>query len=182
MWWIWNKNSKGVIGKVKGLSMYNHKIGKEKLSLTLQNLKVCFRSIKMKNLRHFWRQMQHVIFILQRCLMSGMVTILLRAWLPYINLVQQNDVNWHVYVNNFVLHTTCKLIELLAIMVDLNKYVNIKPRGDAWFIFDLFFVIHGLHVIPFESLLSSTMLSHPLCMIFSHSIHTNKLIFDYPTH
>jgi hypothetical protein len=49
-------------------------------------------------------------------------------WLPCINSIHSDDVEWHVYVDNFVLDTTCKLVELLTtILTNLNKYVKIKP-------------------------------------------------------
>jgi hypothetical protein len=46
---------KWVIGRAKGLSMYHHKIGKERLSLwpTLWTLRVHFGSKKMRSLRLF---------------------------------------------------------------------------------------------------------------------------------
>jgi len=51
----------------------------------------------------------------------------LQTWLPCINSIHPNDVESHVYVNSFVLDTTCELVELLTTMTNLNKYVKIKP-------------------------------------------------------
>jgi hypothetical protein len=55
----------------------------------------------------------------------------LQTWLPCINSIHPNDVDWHVSVRNFVLDTTCELVELLITMTNLNKYVKIKPKRDA---------------------------------------------------
>jgi hypothetical protein len=55
----------------------------------------------------------------------------LQAWLPCINSIHPNDVDWHVSIHSFVLDTTCKLVELLIAMTNLNKYVKIKPKLDA---------------------------------------------------
>jgi hypothetical protein len=51
----------------------------------------------------------------------------LQTWLPCINSIHSDDVEWHVYVDSFVLDTTCELVELLTTMTNLNKYVKIKP-------------------------------------------------------
>lgn len=55
----------------------------------------------------------------------------LQAWLPCINSVHLNDVDRHVSVHDFVLDTTCKLVELLTTMTNLNEYVRIKPERDV---------------------------------------------------
>jgi len=55
----------------------------------------------------------------------------LQACLPCINSIHPNDVDWHVEIHNFLFNTTCELVELLTTMTNLNKYVKIKPKGDA---------------------------------------------------
>jgi hypothetical protein len=42
-------------------------------------------------------------------------------------------------MDSFVLDTTCGLVEILITIIDFNKYVKIKPKGDAWFVSDSFF-------------------------------------------
>ncbi len=149
------------------VSMYHHKIGKERLSLwpTLESLGVCFGSKRMKNLRHSWRQSANLSSLFGKVLYVWDNNHRVQAWLPCINSIHPNDVDWHVSVHSFVLDTTCELVELLTAMTNLNKYVKIKPKHDAWFVSNYLFLVQGLLVLPFVGLSSLTMLSHPLCTI-----------------
>jgi hypothetical protein len=44
-----------------------------------------------------------------------------QVWFPYIEKVHAFYVDWHICVDNFVLHTKSGLIELLTTMIELNK-------------------------------------------------------------
>jgi hypothetical protein len=45
----------------------------------------------------------------------------LQAWCPYIDRVHALDEDFHIFVDSFFLNTTNGLVELLTMMINVNK-------------------------------------------------------------
>ncbi len=47
----------------------------------------------------------------------------LQAWLPYIQLVHNEDLEWHYLVDSIVLYIVHGLVKFLIAMINMNKLV-----------------------------------------------------------
>jgi len=107
-------------------------------------------------------------------------------WWPYIDQVHLHEHNWHVCVDRFIFNTSNKLVELLIMMIDLNKwkyfpfhyilkYSNLT-RSTFWFLYSKFCLL--------EQELSCKLPRkemHSWSMFFPHQMLNHLVIRSLPS-
>jgi len=128
MSWKWSMHFKLDIVKDIRYSMYIPRIGRERrnLSIPMLTLRMPISILKMKILNTFFLEIQISNFYQVVCfLWDG--NHKLQAWLPYIQHVHHENLEWYYLVDSIVFNTSHALVELLITMTNLNKSISTLP-------------------------------------------------------